>query len=170
MYKLTLVKTILLIVIAVLLFIIAAVAIGEYLKPEGAPSSPIATAAKASVAQKTVVLPQINQVKQDNTTLANPASVNCQNQGGTLIIKKMGNGGEYGLCQFEDDQACEEWALYRGDCPVGGVNTIGFDNIQQSYCAWVGGKTLAVANAQCTLPDGTVCSDHDLYMGLCPAN
>lgn len=163
-------KTILLIVIAVLLFIIAAVAVGEYLKPENAPNSPVVTAAKASIAQKTIVLPQMKQVKKDNTTLANPASVNCENQGGNLVIKKMGNGGEYGLCEFEDNQACEEWALYRGDCPVGGVKTTGFDNVEQSYCAWIGGQTLAVQNAQCTLPDGTVCSDHDLYNGLCPQN
>ena len=99
--------------------------------------------------------------------MRNPASVNCVNKGGTLVIKKRGDGGEYGLCQFEDNQACEEWALYRGECPVGGVKTTGFDNIQQNYCAWTGGQTYAVPNAKCTLPNGHVCSDNDLYNGTC---
>lgn len=106
---------------------------------------------------------------QDHANLANPASINCEKQGGQTVIMKNGNGGEFGLCQFEDDMACEEWALYRGQCPVGGVKTTGFDTIAQKYCAWVGGQTLAVENAQCTLPDGTVCSDEELYnAGQCP--
>lgn len=84
-----------------------------------------------------------------------------------LEIKKMGSGGEYGLCMFEDNQACEEWALMRGECPIGGVKTTGFDNIEQQYCAWLGGQTLAEANATCTLPNGKTCSDTDLYNGKC---
>jgi putative hemolysin len=28
--------------------------------------------------------------------------------------------GQYGVCFFEDNRQCEEWALLRGDCPVGG--------------------------------------------------
>lgn len=101
------------------------------------------------------------------TTLANPASVNCSEKGGTLVMKQLGNGGTYGLCQFEDNQACEEWALYRGDCPVGGVKTTGFDTVPQQYCAWIGGQTLATPNASCTLPDGNVCRDDALYSGTC---
>lgn len=104
-----------------------------------------------------------------NTQLANPASVNCGEQGGTLQIKTLPNGGQYGLCNFEDNQACEEWALFRGECPVGGVKTTGFDTEAQKYCAWLGGQTLAVKDAQCTLPDGTVCSDEALFHGTCPS-
>lgn len=104
-----------------------------------------------------------------STTLANPASVNCNNEGGTTIIKD-GPNGQYGLCEFEDNMACEEWALYRGDCPVGGVKTTGYDTIQQMYCAWVGGETLAVANPNCKLPNGTICTDEAVYNGTCEAN
>ncbi|HVZ66758.1 MAG TPA: DUF333 domain-containing protein [Patescibacteria group bacterium] len=103
-------------------------------------------------------------------SLANPASVNCAKQGGTTVIMTMGNGGQYGLCQFEDNMNCEEWAMMRGQCPVGGIKTTGYDTIQQKYCAWIGGKTFAVANAKCTLPNGTVCSDDALYNGTCPTN
>lgn len=99
--------------------------------------------------------------------LANPASVNCGKLGGTLIIKKNGSGGEYGLCDFGDNMQCEEWALYRGDCPVGGRKTTGFDNMEEKYCAWLGGTTYAVPNATCTFKDGSTCSDTALYNGTC---
>ncbi len=98
--------------------------------------------------------------------LANPASVNCKEVGGTTVIKD-GPNGQYGLCQFEDNQACEEWALFRNECPVGGVKTTGFDTIQEMYCAWVGGETLAVANPNCKLPNGTICTDDAVYNGTC---
>ncbi|HSW97795.1 MAG TPA: DUF333 domain-containing protein [Candidatus Saccharimonadales bacterium] len=98
------------------------------------------------------------------TSLANPASVNCSQVGGKLIIQKRGDGGEYGLCQFSDNKACEEWALFRKDCPVGGVKTTGDDTIAQRYCTWIGGKTLAET---CKLPQGQVCNDDALYNGTC---
>lgn len=100
-------------------------------------------------------------------TLANPASVNCAKQGGTTVIKKDGVGGEYGLCEFEDNMACEEWALMRGDCPVGGRKTTGYDDIEQMYCAWLGGQTLAEPNAQCMLPNGKTCSVDAVYNETC---
>lgn len=105
--------------------------------------------------------------EKKQTTLANPASENCVAKGGTLVIQTRGDDGQYGLCQFEDNQACEEWALYRGDCPVGGVKTTGFETIEQSYCAWVGGQTIAQPDASCTLPNQHVCLDIDLYNGKC---
>ena len=98
--------------------------------------------------------------------LANPASVNCTSVGGNLVIQTDPNG-QYGLCYFEDNRACEEWALFRGDCPVGGVKTTGFDTDAQKYCAWVGGKTLAVPNAVCTFPDGSTCPDDAFFNGTC---
>ncbi len=123
-------------------------------------------------------VPFVNKISSQNaesivsavsqkTNLANPASVNCAKVGGTLTILTNGSGGQYGLCNFADNQACEEWALMRGQCPVGGVKTTGYDSVDQSYCAWIGGQTLAVPNSQCTLPDGKVCSTTDVYNGKC---
>lgn len=99
--------------------------------------------------------------------IVNPASENCTTVGGNLMMQTRGDGGQYGLCQFDDNRACEEWALYRGDCPVGGVKTTGYATIDQKYCAWVGGTTLADPNATCTLPNGNVCRDTELYKGAC---
>lgn len=99
--------------------------------------------------------------------LPNPASVNCAKQGGTDTIETLNNGAQYGLCQFEDNMACEEWALLRGQCPKGGVKTAGYDTMGQKYCAWLGGKTFAVPNSKCTLPNGKVCPTEALYNGTC---
>lgn len=104
------------------------------------------------------------------TTLANPASVNCTEKGGTLTIETKDDGSQYGLCTFEDNMQCEEWALMRGDCPMGGVKVTGYDNPQQVYCAISGGQTLAVDNATCTFPNGTVCSVDAYYQGVCGPN
>ena len=101
------------------------------------------------------------------TQLANPASVNCSKSGGYLAIEKRGDGGEYGVCYFDDNKACEEWALFRGECPKGGVKTIGLDSVDQKYCAWSGGQTLAVANAVCTFKDGKKCLTETFYNGKC---
>ena len=99
--------------------------------------------------------------------LANPASVNCTKSGGHLAIEKRGDGGEYGVCYFDDNKACEEWALFRGECPQGGVKTTGLDSIEQKYCAWSGGQTLAVENSVCTFKDGSTCSTGAFYKGKC---
>lgn len=44
--------------------------------------------------------------------MANPASVYCAQQGGTLEIRK-GQAGESGYCHLPDGRVAEEWALYR---------------------------------------------------------
>lgn len=49
--------------------------------------------------------------------LANPASVYCGEQGGTLRIEEN-EAGQYGLCTLPDGSECEEWAYFRGECPV----------------------------------------------------
>lgn len=103
-----------------------------------------------------------------SVSVANPASLNCIKQGGTLKIEKNGAGSEYGLCYFEENRACEEWALMNGNCPVGGRKTTGFDTIDQNYCAWSGGETLATKNSVCTLKSGQKCSTLDFYNGKCP--
>lgn len=99
--------------------------------------------------------------------IANPASVNCTKNGGNLQIEKKPDGGEYGLCYFDDARACEEWAMFRGDCKVGGRKTTGFDTIEQKYCAWVGGDTTATPGAICTFQDGSTCDLDKLYVGEC---
>ncbi len=51
----------------------------------------------------------------DRAGLANPASVYCEEQGGTLEIRDEA-GGQVGYCVFDDGSECEEWAYFRGEC------------------------------------------------------
>jgi putative hemolysin len=108
-----------------------------------------------------------NMEEDKKVGIANPASVNCKEKGGDLLIQKKDYGGEYGLCFFDDNRACEEWAMFRGDCPVGGVKTTGYDTIDQQFCAWSGGQTSAVANSECVFKNGKVCSTLEFYNGNC---
>lgn len=58
-----------------------------------------------------------NQTNQ--TTLANPASVNCEQKGGTLEIITDLDGSQSGICKFPDGTQCEEWAFFRNECLPG---------------------------------------------------
>ena len=78
--------------------------------------------------------------------VANPASVNCAQQGGTLSIETRGDGGQYGICLFEDNRQCEEWALMRGDCPVGGLKVTGYLTPAAQYCVITGGAYAVTGN------------------------
>ena len=111
--------------------------------------------------------PSTSAPSPTQTTLANPASVNCTQKGGQLQIQTRPDGGQYGLCFFEDNRACEEWALFNNECPFGGRRTTGFDTIAQKFCAWSGGQTFAVENAICIFNDGSTCPDDAFYQGTC---
>lgn len=50
-------------------------------------------------------------------SLANPASVNCVDLGGTLEIKDK-TDGQVGYCTLPGGKVCEEWALFRGECGI----------------------------------------------------
>jgi putative hemolysin len=113
---------------------------------------------------------------QTGSGIANPASENCVAQGGTLAIEERGDGGQYGICYFEDNRQCEEWALLRGDCPVGGVKVTGYATPAATYCAITGGEYTVTANSgqadeqgTCTFKNGTTCDASDYYNGKCQA-
>ncbi len=106
--------------------------------------------------------------------LANPASVNCADKGGKLTIERRPDGGEYGVCVFTDNYQCEEWAMFRGECPVGGLRVTGYITPAARYCAITGGRYAVVANSgaadeqgACSLPGGKACSADAWYAGTC---
>lgn len=53
---------------------------------------------------------------QPTTTLANPASVYCEQQSGTLEIVTDASGAQSGICHLVDGTTCDEWAYFRGEC------------------------------------------------------
>ena len=106
--------------------------------------------------------------------LANPASQNCIAQGGKLEIRKRPDGGEYGVCLFEDNRQCEEWALFYGDCPVGGRKITGLVTEAAQFCAITGGTYQVTANGNtdqeqgtCTFQNGKVCDAGEYFAGTC---
>ena len=87
---------------------------------------------------------------------------------------ERGDGGQYGICTFEDNRQCEEWALLRGDCPVGGIKVTGYVTPAATYCAITGGTYAATGNSgqadeqgTCTFKDGAQCDAWDYYNGKC---
>jgi putative hemolysin len=50
--------------------------------------------------------------------MPNPASVYCEQHGGTLEIRDSA-AGQYGICHFPDGSQCDEWAYFRGECQPG---------------------------------------------------
>jgi uncharacterized protein len=106
--------------------------------------------------------------------LANPASVRCVEKGGTLHIERRPDGGQYGVCIFTDNYQCEEWAMFRGDCPAGGLRVTGYTTPAARYCAITGGRYTVVANSgaadeqgACALPGGKACEAKAYFAGAC---
>jgi putative hemolysin len=48
--------------------------------------------------------------------MANPASVYCEQNGGTSEIVTAADGSQSGNCVFPDGSKCDEWAYFRGEC------------------------------------------------------
>ncbi len=51
--------------------------------------------------------------------LPNPASVNCEENGGILEMRTDASGGVAGVCIFPDGSECDEWAYFRQECKPG---------------------------------------------------
>jgi len=106
--------------------------------------------------------------------LGNPASQNCVDKGGTLSLEKNGKGGQFGVCTFADNRQCEEWAMMRGACPVGGTKVTGSVTPAARYCVITGGTYKVTsgsntANEQgtCALGRGTTCPAGAYFDGTC---
>ena len=109
--------------------------------------------------------------------LANPASVNCLEKGGKLEMRQRGELGQYGVCIFDDNSQCGEWALFRGECPEGGVDVTGYATDAAVFCAITGGEYTMTGNTgavdeqgTCMLKNATTCDVWDYFNGKCAAN
>ena len=105
---------------------------------------------------------------------ANPAAELCIAEGGRAVIERTSRGDEIGVCVFEENRQCEEWALMRGDCPVGGRRITGYATAAARYCAITGGtyqdtvQETAEREEQGTCTFGEkVCDVHAYFRGDC---
>lgn len=62
------------------------------------------------------VQPSASSGPTQSATLANPASVYCQEQGGRSQIITAGDGSQSGDCIFPDGFRCDELAFFRHEC------------------------------------------------------
>ncbi len=51
--------------------------------------------------------------------LANPASVFCEENGGSFEIRTMEDGSQVGICVFPDGSECDEWEFFSGQIELG---------------------------------------------------
>jgi putative hemolysin len=64
------------------------------------------------------LMPSIQCSAQENTGIANPASVYCEANGGKLDIITAVDGSQSGQCTLPNGTVCDEWAYFRGECPA----------------------------------------------------
>jgi hypothetical protein len=80
----------------------------------GCTQQPAQTTVQTTVVPVPVTQPAVTTAPA-SAGMANPASVNCGNVGGTTEIKSNPDGSQYGMCTFPNGSTCEEWALYRNE-------------------------------------------------------
>lgn len=117
----------------------------------------------------------------DAITIANPASAYCEEQGFKLETRTAQDGSQYGVCMFDDDSECEEWAYYRDECKPGDLDVApaptaapaGIANPASTYCVEKGG-TSEIRTAEdgsqfgvCTFSDGSECEEWAFFRGEC---
>jgi putative hemolysin len=120
------------------------------------------------------VSPKNGQAKNDGQqTLTNPAAANCADKGGTSIIKENPLG-QYGVCVFDHNRQCEEWAMMREECPVGGLEILGYATDAAQFCIISGGeyaivfnKSKAVQQGTCAFKNGKKCDVWEFWNGKC---
>ncbi len=121
-------------------------------------------------AQQPTVVP--SPVPTENANMANPASVNCEQQGGTLDIRTAADGSQQGFCVFSDGSECDEWAFFRGECAPGG-ESLNMPNPASAYCQQQGGtvdiRTASDGSQQgfCVFSDGSECDEWAYFRGEC---
>jgi len=106
-------------------------------------------------------------LQTQGTFIMNRASVYCNEQGGSLLDQAKDSGGNYTLCYFEDGRVCEQWAMLRGDCPVGGIDTEAFSSEAEKFCILCGGKIPEGNDQACSFKDGSICWSENFYNGTC---
>ena len=57
-----------------------------------------------------------NSQKNAASMIANPASVYCVNNNGSLSIVTAEDGSQSGICTLKSGKQCEEWLYFRGEC------------------------------------------------------
>lgn len=111
-------------------------------------------------------------VQPTMSTLPNPASVFCEQQGYKLEIRTAADGSQTGACVFPDGSECDEWAYFRGECAPASQGG-SMPNPASVFCEQQG-NTLEIRTAAdgsqtgvCIFPDGSECDEWAYFRGEC---
>lgn len=112
---------------------------------------------------------------QPKASLPNPASVHCEENGGSLEIREDDSGGQVGYCVFVDGSECEEWAFFRGECQPGDslANQTGLPNPASVFCVENDGEIelredeSGGQTGYCLFENGSECEEWSFYRGEC---
>jgi putative hemolysin len=63
-----------------------------------------------------VQTPEPTATDMPQSSIPNPASVYCKEQGNIHEIRMASDGSQSGICVFPDGSTCDEWAYFRGEC------------------------------------------------------
>lgn len=106
--------------------------------------------------------------------MPNPASVYCEEQGGTVEMRQDAAGNTTGVCVFPDGSECDEWAFYRGECaPADQAPAANMPNPASVFCEGQGGTVEMHQDAEgnqygmCVFPDGSECDEWAYFRGEC---
>jgi putative hemolysin len=106
--------------------------------------------------------------------ITNPASLHCEEQGGTVDIRAAADGGQLGYCVFDDGSECEEWSFFRGICMTGESNLFPpVENPASVYCEQQGGtvdiRTITDGSqiGYCVFDDSSECEEWSFLRDEC---
>jgi putative hemolysin len=91
--------------------------------------------------------------------MPNPASVFCEEQGGSVEIVTDADGNQSGVCHLPDGTQIDEWEYYR---QYHEEDNAGLANPAAVFCEEQGG-TVSGPEPMCELPDGTVVDAWEYY-------
>lgn len=116
-----------------------------------------------------------DKIDSGNANMPNPASVFCEENGGTVEIRTAEDGSQTGACIFPDGSECDEWAFFRGECKPGDNLNMGANmpNPASVFCEENGGS-LEIRTAEdgsqagvCVFTDGSECDEWAFFRGEC---
>ena len=78
--------------------------------------------------------PATSTPETNTPNMPNPASVFCEENGGTIDIREDAAGGQVGICVFPDGSECDEWQFFRGECKPGDNKKEPKSKTQYNFC------------------------------------
>jgi putative hemolysin len=118
------------------------------------------------------IIPDTPTIQPTMSTLPNPASVYCEQQGYTSEIRTATDSSQSGVCIFPDGSECDEWAYNRKECAPaseGGSlpNPASVFCEQQGYTLEIRTAADGSQSGVCVFPDGSECDEWAYFRGEC---